>query len=723
MTNIESAMLDAQAALDTIGTGSLTGALSLDEHMPECGCCGTDATPHYRVNLVTGQVTVEAPALANGLGATAPTPVEAVQGNNALLGQDQQSIKVFFADSGVLSNYGAFVSSKAAWTGKEDWTAAEKAIVLAALDEIEALINVQFVVTTNAAEAELDFFKNNDSGSLGTAGSITFSGGGGSWRETSVRMNHIISERWLLGKEKGGQGYETLVHEIGHALGLGHTHDTSLGSQVLDGMVGESAFSGGTNGLNDPINSIMAYRDGWAEAPGGQTSNKSYGNRGNFGAWDIAALINLYGENTSNNAGNNTYTLPETSATGTFFETIHDNGLTDTITAAASSLNATIDLRPASLDYDTTTSGGPVSHLWLTPTTVARGGFTIESGSVIENAIGGAGDDTLTGNDVANQLIGNAGNDSILGGAGGDTIDGGDLNDFLSGEDGFDSLLGGLGRDTLLGGTADDTLFGGNGNDLVNGGNNNDIAYGGNQDDKVFGGNGIDTLFGDAGNDTLIGGKSNEADLLFGGFGIDILLGQEGEDTLFGGSDNDRLSGGSQADVLFGEDGNDTLIGGGGNDTLWGGTGDDLFTGSGNADLFVFEDGFGTDTITDFVASVGAEKINLANVAAITDYADLVANHLSEVAGNAVISDGLGNTITLTGVTVASLIAADFDFIAAPPLPEFAAPEAFAAQTRAIALAEAVAPTAGLSLPAMDSNTANPVDLALWLDEADGFFL
>jgi serralysin len=43
----------------------------------------------------------------------------------------------------------------------------------------------------------------------------------------------------------------------------------------------------------------------------------------------------------------------------------------------------------------------------------------------IENAIGGSGDDTITGNSAANTLIGNDGNDTITGGGGADTIDGG----------------------------------------------------------------------------------------------------------------------------------------------------------------------------------------------------------------------------------------------------------------------------------------------------------
>ena len=48
-------------------------------------------------------------------------------------------------------------------------------------------------------------------------------------------------------------------------------------------------------------------------------------------------------------------------------------------------------------------------------------------------------------------------------------------------------------------------------------------------------------------------------------------------------------------------------------------------------------------------------------MAQITDFTDLSTNHLSEVAGNAVISVG-ANSITLIGIAAASLTAGDFLF-------------------------------------------------------------
>ena len=50
------------------------------------------------------------------------------------------------------------------------------------------------------------------------------------------------------------------------------------------------------------------------------------------------------------------------------------------------------------------------------------GGFTIAHGVVIENAIGGAGADTIIGNDADNFIIGGGGKDTIDCGAGNDTL-------------------------------------------------------------------------------------------------------------------------------------------------------------------------------------------------------------------------------------------------------------------------------------------------------------
>ena len=243
------------------------------------------------------------------------------------------------------------------------------------------------------------------------------------------------------------------------------------------------------------------------------------------------------------------------------------------------------------------------------------------------------------GDDTVNAL---GGNDRIDGGAGADTIDGGAGNDIIIGGRQNDFIDGGEGNDIILGGLGADTLVGGMGHDLI---------LGGNRDDQLFGEEGDDRAFGGNGNDTVDGGD-----------GADILRGGSQDDVLTGGVDNDVVFGGTGRDNLSGGDGNDLLFGRGGFDALNGGAGDDILEGGVQADQFIFEGAFGNDTITDFAATNNAERINLSAVDTITDFQDLVDNHISQVDANVLIDDGLGNSITLLGVTLSDLDAADFVF-------------------------------------------------------------
>ena len=308
----------------------------------------------------------------------------------------------------------------------------------------------------------------------------------------------------------------------------------------------------------------------------------------------------------------------------------------------------------------------------------------------IEMLRGSAYADALTGDGGRNIIRGLAGNDTLDGGAGrdevrydrdshyggtdgvtvnlktGSAIDGfgdsdtltgfrdvrgTDYNDDLTGSNAVNKVQAGAGADTIHGLGGNDQLLGENGNDRVFGGAGADMLLGGRGNDKLDGGGGNDTIGGEAGNDKL-----------FGKAGADRLDGAAGNDQIHGGRGNDRLLGDNGADKLFGEAGNDTIYGGAGADTLNGGAGNDKLYGGAQADRFDFVGNFGDDTIFGFHTGGTHEKISLAGVAAITSFKDLVNHHLGDVAGDAVIDDGHGNTITLHGVAAADLMANDFLF-------------------------------------------------------------
>lgn len=150
--------------------------------------------------------------------------------------------------------------------------------------------------------------------------------------------------------------------------------------------------------------------------------------------------------------------------------------------------------------------------------------------------LGGAGDDSLWGSGGNDRLDGGSGNDILKGGGGDDRMKGGAGNDRLSGQGNDDILKGNGGADTLKGGGGHDRLAGGGGRDVLDGQRGNDVLFGGGGsdylsgsagNDRLLGQNGKDELFGDFGNDVLIGGRGN--DRLTGGAGKDSFIFTRGD--------------------------------------------------------------------------------------------------------------------------------------------------------------------------------------------------
>jgi serralysin len=228
----------------------------------------------------------------------------------------------------------------------------------------------------------------------------------------------------------------------------------------------------------------------------------------------------IYGFNS--NSGRDWF-LATSSSTRLIFA-VWDAGGNDTFDFSGYSQNQTIDLRE-----------GHFSDVGA-----LIGNVAIAQGARIENAIGGFGADTITGNAMSNVLQGNGGADRILAGAGGDTLDGGAGSNFLRGEDVNDSLAGGSVFDDIHGNAGDDTASGGLGDDWVVGGKDNDILYGNEGGDLVLGNLGDDTLVGGVGDDVVRGGQGNDS--LVGDAGVDFLSGDRGDDTISGGQGADTFN-------------------------------------------------------------------------------------------------------------------------------------------------------------------------------------
>jgi Ca2+-binding RTX toxin-like protein len=226
----------------------------------------------------------------------------------------------------------------------------------------------------------------------------------------------------------GNYGFVTLMHEIEHALGIKHPDDALRIGAFTDPLItranavianGDAKYSTGIHGIT-PL------------------------------AYDVAALRALYGSNASFAGGNDTYTLNPGSPLNQLDlsglqqneifvdqrRTLWDAGGIDTLVASRYTTGVKLSLIEGSFS-----SLGANANL-----------LSIAFDTVIENAIGGSGNDHITGNDTAN------------------TLKGGDGVDILNGLGGIDILEGGIGKDTLDGGDQDDTLDGGENDDTLKGG-------------------------------------------------------------------------------------------------------------------------------------------------------------------------------------------------------------------------------------------------------------
>jgi hypothetical protein len=206
----------------------------------------------------------------------------------------------------------------------------------------------------------------------------------------------------------GTNNFESLMHEVGHALGIKHPFE--------DGVVLSSNF-------DNSINTIMSYTDIKDVYPNAGYVNGKYDwltyyiNRETPMVLDIAAIQYIYGANNNYKTGDDTYTFDPTEP---FFKTIWDAGGKDTISASNFSLGCVIDLTPgkySSLIYPRPSDAGDV-----TVTYDGTNNLGIAFNCTIENAIGGSGNDILIGNNTNNILTGGRGDDSIDGGNGIDTV-------------------------------------------------------------------------------------------------------------------------------------------------------------------------------------------------------------------------------------------------------------------------------------------------------------
>ena len=305
---------------------------------------------------------------------------------------------------------------------------------------------------------------------------------------------------------KGTWGYATMMHEIGHTMGLKHGHQDYTNSDLSFYFGTFPRF--GTQALTPDRDgqawSLMTYTP--APFTGGFAGEK-INQPQTYMQYDLAALQYMYGANYTTNASDSVYSFSLTTGEmfingvgqgapsgNKIFLTIWDGGGNDTIDASNYANGVTIDLRPGEFStFDEAQLANNLAYqnlVSLAPGNIAMSLlYNNDARSLIENAKGGAGDDVFVGNVANNVLDGGAGSDTVIfTGTTGVNVTLNDTGaDVIVRHDGetdtlrsIENIQGTIGNDTLTGNSQNNTLSGGAG--------------------------GVDTLSGGAGDDRLIGG-------------------------------------------------------------------------------------------------------------------------------------------------------------------------------------------------------------------------
>ncbi len=270
------------------------------------------------------------------------------------------------------------------------------------VQEFEASAGVRFVEVDGPAMVNVFGF---DGGTAGGWADIAYSTAG-----YTSQGSLAIGSRTL---SPGSYGYETMLHELGHSLGLEHPHEGDLTLQ---------------DSLDTQENTVMTYNyDGY--------------NVSDLGPFDVQALQHIYGSASSFDGWN---------------VGLNKSGKVVIRATGGDDVMIAVDQKTKMFGY----SGHDVM--------IGR-----EENDIMR---AGGGRDSLTGGQGNDRLFGGGGADVIYGGTDDGAYSGlANERDFLIGGGGRDQLFGGSGNDVLKGNGGNDRLHGGDGSDLLIGGRGADV--------------------------------------------------------------------------------------------------------------------------------------------------------------------------------------------------------------------------------------------------------
>ncbi|MGV6847951.1 MAG: M10 family metallopeptidase C-terminal domain-containing protein [Marinibacterium sp.] len=543
--------------------------------------------------------------------------------------------------SGVLHyNVTGFTNAGSAGTDADGLSTARANLVRDVLDVYGEVLGITFVETTSSSTAVTDlFFKDNDSGAY--ASSAGYSAG--------IQYSWVnVASSWSGGTSTyNDYTLQTIFHEVGHALGLGHQGlYNGSGSYATDAdFLADSWQASMMSYFSQTENTAITADFAYLQTPMSVDwialqdiyGSQSFGGT-TFGTQNAFTGDTVYGFNTNITSAVSDIWAQFATYADVTASTIIDAGGIDTLDVSGYGADQLINLAVTSQnDYAPSTSniGGLVGNL------------TLADGTVIENAVGGSGNDTFFGNGADNTLTGNAGDDTFTDSDGADTYYGGADTDTVSyetstqgvgvrlnGTSGWNGAAGDTLHEieNLIGSGFNDTLAGSDQANVIDAGDGDDTVYAKQGNDTIETGLGADRVYGQGGIDTVTYANATQGAVI----GLDGSAGTGGAagDTLFG---VENLIGSAFGDTLTGNNKANTIQAGGGNDTILLGAGADTVDG-----------GTGTDTVS-YANATGNVGIRLNGTtgwgAANGDTLTAVENLTGSDFNDTLVGDGAGNFI------------------------------------------------------------------------------